>query len=57
MTATGDDEKSPSRVAVVGGGAVGVTAAHDLAAGGADVTLYERDDLAGGASGRGGRQW
>jgi glycine/D-amino acid oxidase-like deaminating enzyme len=52
MTATGDDGGSPSRVAVVGGGAVGVTAAHDLAAGGADVTLYERDDLAGGASGR-----
>lgn len=39
-------------VAVVGGGAVGVTAAHDLAAGGADVTLYERDELGDGASGR-----
>jgi glycine/D-amino acid oxidase-like deaminating enzyme len=39
-------------VAVVGGGAVGVTAAHDLAAAGADVTLYERRRLAGGASGR-----
>ena len=31
------------RVAVVGGGAVGVTAAHDLAESGADVRLYERD--------------
>ncbi|WP_123538739.1 NAD(P)/FAD-dependent oxidoreductase [Halosimplex salinum] len=40
------------RVAVVGGGAVGVTAARDLAAAGADVTLYERDELASGASGR-----
>ena len=35
------------RVAVVGGGAVGVTAAHDLAQGGADVRLYERDDELG----------
>ncbi|WP_049980675.1 NAD(P)/FAD-dependent oxidoreductase [Halolamina rubra] len=35
------------RVAVVGGGAVGVTAAHDLARGGADVRLYERDEELG----------
>ncbi|MFW5903778.1 MAG: FAD-dependent oxidoreductase, partial [Halolamina sp.] len=35
------------RVAVVGGGAVGVTAAHDLATGGADVRLYERDEELG----------
>jgi sarcosine oxidase subunit beta len=35
------------RVAVVGGGAVGTTAAHDLAAGGADVRLYERDEQLG----------
>lgn len=35
------------RVAVVGGGAVGVTAAHDLAQGGADVRLYERDEQLG----------
>ena len=40
------------RVAVVGGGAVGVTAAHALADRGADVTLYERGPLASGASGR-----
>lgn len=39
-------------VAVVGGGAVGVTAAHDLATRGADVTLYERGELAAGSSGR-----
>jgi glycine/D-amino acid oxidase-like deaminating enzyme len=41
-----------TRVAVVGGGAIGVTAAHDMAVRGADVTLYERGDLASGASGR-----
>jgi sarcosine oxidase subunit beta len=42
----------PNRVAVVGGGAVGVTAAHELASDGVDVTLFERDELAAGASGR-----
>jgi len=40
------------RVAVVGGGAVGVTAAHDMAERGADVVLYERGALASGSSGR-----
>jgi sarcosine oxidase subunit beta len=35
------------RVAVVGGGAVGVTAAYDLAEAGVDVRLYERDDELG----------
>ena len=40
------------RIAVLGGGAVGVTAARDVAADGAAVTLYERGDLASGASGR-----
>jgi sarcosine oxidase subunit beta len=39
-------------VAVVGGGAVGVTVAHDLAAEGVAVTLYERGELAAAASGR-----
>ncbi|WP_418280783.1 NAD(P)/FAD-dependent oxidoreductase [Halorubrum sp. DTA98] len=39
-------------VAVVGGGAVGVTAAVDLAARGASVTLFERDELGSGSSGR-----
>ena len=38
-------------VAVVGGGAVGVTVAHDLAET-ADVTLYEAEELGSGASGR-----
>ena len=41
-----------SAVAVVGGGAVGITVAADLAARGAVVTLYERDDLGSGSSGR-----
>jgi glycine/D-amino acid oxidase-like deaminating enzyme len=39
-------------IAVVGGGAVGVTAAADLAARGAHVTLYDRDELGAGSSGR-----
>jgi glycine/D-amino acid oxidase-like deaminating enzyme len=39
-------------VAVIGGGIVGVAAASVLAAGGARVTLYERDGIAAGASGR-----
>ncbi|ELZ43958.1 FAD dependent oxidoreductase [Halorubrum coriense DSM 10284] len=48
---TDADEAAPT-VAVVGGGAVGVTTAHDLAARGAEVTLYERDELAAESSGR-----
>ena len=48
---TEEAEAAPT-VAVVGGGAVGVTAAHDLAARGADVTLYERGELAAESSGR-----
>ncbi|MFB6072311.1 MAG: NAD(P)/FAD-dependent oxidoreductase [Halobacterium sp.] len=39
-------------VAVVGAGAVGLTAARDLAAAGATVTVYERDAVAGGSTGR-----
>lgn len=38
--------------AVIGGGAVGVTVAYDLADRGADVTLYEADEVAAGSSGR-----
>ena len=45
-------DSAEATVAVVGGGAVGVTAAADLAARGATVTLFDRDDLASGASGR-----
>jgi len=48
------------RVAVVGAGAVGATAAHDLASRGASVTVYEREDplaagiaAAGASSGEG----
>lgn len=40
------------RVAVVGAGAVGVTAAGDLAARGADVTLFDRGSVAAESSGR-----
>ncbi|RKD95269.1 NAD(P)/FAD-dependent oxidoreductase [Halopiger aswanensis] len=39
-------------IAVVGAGAVGATAAYDLAREGADVTLYDRGSVASGSSGR-----
>ncbi|WP_135533375.1 NAD(P)/FAD-dependent oxidoreductase [Halostella pelagica] len=39
-------------VAVVGGGAVGTTAAYDLAERGTDVTLFEREEIAAGSTGR-----
>ena len=39
-------------IAVVGAGAVGATAAFDLALRDAEVTLYERDEVAGGSTGR-----
>jgi len=39
-------------VAVVGGGAVGATVAHDLAAEGVVVTLFEADEVGAGATGR-----
>jgi len=41
-----------TRVAVVGGGAVGLAAAHHLAESGADVVLYEREGIASGSTGR-----
>ncbi|WP_050033044.1 NAD(P)/FAD-dependent oxidoreductase [Halorubrum halophilum] len=47
-----DRGSSSPEVAVVGGGAVGVTAAADLAARGADVTLYDRGNLGAESSGR-----
>ncbi|MBN1771429.1 MAG: FAD-dependent oxidoreductase, partial [Deltaproteobacteria bacterium] len=40
--------RRPGRVAVVGGGAAGLTAAHDLAAAGHAVTLFEASDRLGG---------
>jgi len=40
------------RVAVVGGGAVGVTAAYDLADRGASVVLYEKGEIGGESTGR-----
>jgi len=39
-------------VAVIGGGVVGCAAAHFLAAAGASVELFERDEVASAASGR-----
>ena len=39
-------------VAVVGAGAIGTTCAYDLARRGADVTLYDRESIASGSSGR-----
>lgn len=39
-------------VAVIGGGAVGTTAAADLAAWGVDVTLFERSTIGSGSTGR-----
>jgi len=42
----------PTTVAVIGGGAIGVTATAALATRGTDVTLYERGSLAAGSSGR-----
>jgi glycine/D-amino acid oxidase-like deaminating enzyme len=44
--------KPTTDVAVIGGGIVGTAAAAFLAEGGARVTLYEREALAAGASGR-----
>lgn len=43
---------APDSVAVVGGGAVGTTLAGDLASEGVDVTLFERESVAAGSSGR-----
>jgi len=43
---------SPPDVAVIGGGVVGTAAAAHLAGQGARVTLYEREAIAAGASGR-----
>ncbi|WP_134670829.1 NAD(P)/FAD-dependent oxidoreductase [Halorussus marinus] len=40
------------RVAVVGGGAVGTTAAYDLADRGASVVLYEKGEIGGASTGR-----
>jgi len=40
------------RVAVVGAGAVGLTAATTMADRGADVVLYDREEIASGATGR-----
>ncbi|MCT9095810.1 FAD-binding oxidoreductase [Haloarchaeobius sp. HME9146] len=49
---TGSESEIPETVAVVGGGAVGTTAAYDLARDGAEVTLFEAGDIASGSTGR-----
>jgi sarcosine oxidase subunit beta len=51
-TSGSETSESGPRVAVVGGGAVGVTAAYDLARRGASVVLYEKGEIAGGSTGR-----
>ena len=43
---------APDTVAVVGGGAVGLSAAHSLADRSVEVVLFERDDPGAGSSGR-----
>src|SRR5918995_446219 len=43
---------SPMDVVVIGGGIIGCTAAAELAAAGADVTLIEETAIGAGASGR-----
>ncbi|ELY37293.1 NAD(P)/FAD-dependent oxidoreductase [Halalkalicoccus jeotgali] len=40
------------RIAVIGGGAVGLTAAADLASAGEDVTVFERGEVGSGSTGR-----
>ncbi|WP_137283590.1 NAD(P)/FAD-dependent oxidoreductase [Halorussus salinisoli] len=47
-----EPDATEPRVAVVGGGAVGVTAAYDLARQGAEVVVYEKDGIGGGSTGR-----
>ncbi|MFA9415747.1 NAD(P)/FAD-dependent oxidoreductase [Natrinema sp. HArc-T2] len=46
------EQGSGLEVAVVGAGAIGATAAYDLARDGVDVTLYDRGGVASGATGR-----
>ncbi|MFC4449397.1 NAD(P)/FAD-dependent oxidoreductase [Halorussus aquaticus] len=47
----GSDETRPT-VAVIGGGAVGVTAAYDLARRDAEVVVYEKGEIGGASTGR-----
>ena len=48
VNATAIKEKLPFKVAVVGGGPVGLSAAHDLALMGYSVTIFESAPVAGG---------
>lgn len=45
-------DATPDRVAVIGGGAVGTTLAGDLGTRGVAVTLFERETVAAGSTGR-----
>lgn len=47
-----EHDTDPGSVAIVGGGAVGTTLAGDLTREGVDVTLFERESVAAGSSGR-----
>jgi len=40
--------KSQDKIAVIGGGIAGLTAAYELIKGGADITLYEKEETLGG---------
>lgn len=51
-TGDGTGDGDGSGIAIVGAGTVGLTTAYDLARQGADVTVYERETVASGASGR-----
>ena len=44
--------QGPQRIAVIGAGPAGLTAAHRLAGNGAAVTVFEREDAAGGRTHR-----
>ncbi len=46
-----DDQECNKRVAIVGGGFTGLTAAYKLCEQGVDVTIYEAGDVAGGLAG------
>lgn len=50
MTDTGHEPAARRRVAIIGGGPMGLAAAYELAKSGAQVTLFERDDRLGGMS-------
>jgi 15-cis-phytoene desaturase len=48
MVARAIPKSTPSRVAILGGGVAGLSAAHELAERGFRVTVYEREEIYGG---------